>query len=214
MLAVTTSSLLPPPFPLMPVSARCRRLGRFTKEVSLSFSLARAFRYALVAWLAAAYGTHDGPCLSPLSRRLEHHLHVGVSGSGGGRYFVWVLEVPQESSAANRAADRCAQRREVGRKFFYPSSRPLPTLSLRTHKGQSGRGAQAEAMVGLRPSSVIPRTLGRTWGTLCYSVYIGGGDDMCRRPVTPSSEACPRSSRDCIANRKSIFPSGAGTRLR
>jgi membrane protein YqaA with SNARE-associated domain len=54
--AVTLSALLPPPFPLMPLLLAAGALGVSRKRFLLSFSLARTFRYALVAWLADTYG--------------------------------------------------------------------------------------------------------------------------------------------------------------
>jgi membrane protein YqaA with SNARE-associated domain len=55
-LAVILSALLPPPFPLMPLLLAAGALGISRRKFLVSFSLARAFRYALVAWLAAEYG--------------------------------------------------------------------------------------------------------------------------------------------------------------
>jgi membrane protein YqaA with SNARE-associated domain len=54
--AVTFSALLPPPFPLMPLLLAAGALGVSRKKFLITFGLARAFRYALVAWLAAVYG--------------------------------------------------------------------------------------------------------------------------------------------------------------
>jgi membrane protein YqaA with SNARE-associated domain len=54
--AVTLAALLPPPFPLMPLLLAAGALGVSRKRFLISFSLARTFRYALVAWLAATYG--------------------------------------------------------------------------------------------------------------------------------------------------------------
>jgi membrane protein YqaA with SNARE-associated domain len=55
-LTVTIAALLPPPFPLMPLLLAAGALGVSRRRFLVSFSLARAFRYALVAWLAATYG--------------------------------------------------------------------------------------------------------------------------------------------------------------
>jgi membrane protein YqaA with SNARE-associated domain len=55
-LAITTSALLPPPFPLMPFLLAAGALGVSRRKFFISFSLARILRYSLVAWLAAAYG--------------------------------------------------------------------------------------------------------------------------------------------------------------
>src|SRR5580700_9137862 len=54
--AVVASALLPPPFPLMPMLLAAGALGVSRKKFLVSFSLARTFRYALVAWLADTYG--------------------------------------------------------------------------------------------------------------------------------------------------------------
>jgi membrane protein YqaA with SNARE-associated domain len=55
-LAVSAFALLPPPFPMMPFLLAAGALGVSRKKFLISFSLARAARYALVAWLAEAYG--------------------------------------------------------------------------------------------------------------------------------------------------------------
>jgi membrane protein YqaA with SNARE-associated domain len=76
-LAVTTSALLPPPFPLMPFLLAAGALGVSRKKFFLSFSLARAFRYSLVAWLAATYGR-------AMVRAFRHYL------SGWSTIIMWV----------------------------------------------------------------------------------------------------------------------------
>jgi membrane protein YqaA with SNARE-associated domain len=65
--AVTASALLPPPFPLMPLLLAAGALGVSRKRFLISFGLARSFRYALVAWLAAIYGR-------ALVRAFRHYL--------------------------------------------------------------------------------------------------------------------------------------------
>jgi membrane protein YqaA with SNARE-associated domain len=55
-LAVATSALLPPPFPLMPFILASGALGVSRKKFFISFGLARALRYSLVTWLAVTYG--------------------------------------------------------------------------------------------------------------------------------------------------------------
>src|ERR1700722_17798110 len=54
-LAVATSALLPPPFPLMPFVLASGALGVSRKTFLVSFSLARTLRYSLIAWLSAIY---------------------------------------------------------------------------------------------------------------------------------------------------------------
>ena len=76
-LAVTTSALLPPPFPLMPFILAAGALGVSRRKFFLSFGLARAFRYSLVAWLAAAYGR-------AMVRAFRHYLN------GWSTIFMWV----------------------------------------------------------------------------------------------------------------------------
>src|SRR5580698_8150128 len=49
-LAVTTSALLPPPFPLMPFLLASGALGVSRRKFFVAFGLARAVRYSLVAW--------------------------------------------------------------------------------------------------------------------------------------------------------------------
>jgi membrane protein YqaA with SNARE-associated domain len=76
-LAVATSALLPPPFPLMPFVLAAGALGVSRKKFFLSFGLARAFRYSLVAWLAATYGR-------AMVRAFRHYLN------GWSTIFMWV----------------------------------------------------------------------------------------------------------------------------
>ncbi len=76
-LAVTASALLPPPFPLMPFVLAAGALGVSRKKFFLSFGLARAFRYSLVAWLAATYGR-------AMVRAFRHYL------SGWSTVIMWV----------------------------------------------------------------------------------------------------------------------------
>ena len=66
-LAVTVSALLPPPFPLLPFLLAAGALGVSRKKFFISFGIARAFRYSLVAWLAAVYGR-------TLVRGFRHYL--------------------------------------------------------------------------------------------------------------------------------------------
>jgi membrane protein YqaA with SNARE-associated domain len=76
-LAVTTSALLPPPFPLMPFILAAGALGVSRRKFFVSFGLARAIRYALVAWLAATYGR-------VLVRAFRHYL------AGWSTILMWV----------------------------------------------------------------------------------------------------------------------------
>jgi membrane protein YqaA with SNARE-associated domain len=55
-IAVVTSALLPPPFPLMPLLLAAGALGVSRRKFLVAFSLARTLRYSFVAWLAATYG--------------------------------------------------------------------------------------------------------------------------------------------------------------
>jgi membrane protein YqaA with SNARE-associated domain len=75
--AVTVSALLPPPFPLMPLLLAAGALGVSRKRFLISFSLARTFRYALVAWLAATYGR-------AMVRAFRHYL------SGWSSTLMWI----------------------------------------------------------------------------------------------------------------------------
>lgn len=76
-LAVTTSALLPPPFPLMPFLLAAGALGVSRKKFFISFSLARVFRYSLIAWLAEIYGR-------TLVRAFRHYL------SGWSTIILWI----------------------------------------------------------------------------------------------------------------------------
>jgi membrane protein YqaA with SNARE-associated domain len=76
-LAVATSALLPPPFPLMPFVLASGALGVSRKKFFLAFGLARAFRYSLVTWLAAVYGR-------AMVRAFRHYL------AGWSEILMWV----------------------------------------------------------------------------------------------------------------------------
>jgi len=76
-LAVTVSALLPPPFPLMPFLLAAGALGVSRKRFFVSFSMARTFRYSLVAWLAAVYGRG-------MVRAFRHYL------SGWSTVILWI----------------------------------------------------------------------------------------------------------------------------
>jgi membrane protein YqaA with SNARE-associated domain len=75
--AVTLSALLPPPFPLMPLLLAAGALGVSRKRFLVSFSLARTFRYALVAWLADTYGRE-------VVRAFRHYL------AGWSNTIMWI----------------------------------------------------------------------------------------------------------------------------
>jgi membrane protein YqaA with SNARE-associated domain len=76
-LAVTTFALLPPPFPMMPFLLAAGALGVSRRKFLLSFSVARAVRYGLVAWLAEVYGR-------AMVRAFRHYL------SGWSTIIMWV----------------------------------------------------------------------------------------------------------------------------
>jgi membrane protein YqaA with SNARE-associated domain len=105
-LAVTTSALLPPPFPLMPFVLAAGALGVSRQKFLVSFSLARTFRYALVAWLAAIYGR-------VVANAFRHYLsgwsstimwiYLGLMVAGI-LYGVWKFRRQQRHTGAPRAA--------------------------------------------------------------------------------------------------------------
>lgn len=76
-LAVTASALIPPPFPLTPILLAAGAVGVSRRRFLISFSLARTFRYSLVAWLAATYGR-------AMVRAFRHYL------SGWSTTLMWV----------------------------------------------------------------------------------------------------------------------------
>ncbi len=105
-LAVTTSALLPPPFPLMPFLLASGALGVSRKKFFLSFGLARALRYSLVTWLAVVYGR-------AMVRAFRHYLsgwstvlmwvYLGLMVAGI-LYGVWKFRRQGRRSAEPRAA--------------------------------------------------------------------------------------------------------------
>jgi membrane protein YqaA with SNARE-associated domain len=105
-LAVTTSALLPPPFPLMPFLLAAGALGVSRKKFFVSFSLARTLRYSLVAWLAATYGR-------VVVRAFRHYLsgwsttlmwiYLGLVVAGI-LYGVWKFRHQQRQTAAPSGA--------------------------------------------------------------------------------------------------------------
>ncbi|MGC1298128.1 MAG: VTT domain-containing protein [Alloacidobacterium sp.] len=55
-MSVGIAAILPPPIPLMPFVLAAGALGVSRKQFLWSFSIARAVRYSLIAWLGATYG--------------------------------------------------------------------------------------------------------------------------------------------------------------
>jgi membrane protein YqaA with SNARE-associated domain len=105
-LAVTTSALLPPPFPLMPLLLAAGALGVPRRRFLISFSLARTFRYSLVAWLAALYGR-------AVARAFRHYLagwsttimwiYLGLVVVGI-LYGLWKFRSQRQTAAPQEAA--------------------------------------------------------------------------------------------------------------
>src|ERR1700722_13981175 len=103
-LAVTISALLPPPFPLMPLLLAAGALGVPRRRFLISFSLARTFRYSLVAWLAALYGR-------AVARAFRHYLagwstpimwtYLGLVVAGI-LYGLWKFRSQRRQAAAPR----------------------------------------------------------------------------------------------------------------
>ncbi|QNI32589.1 VTT domain-containing protein [Alloacidobacterium dinghuense] len=54
--SVATAAILPPPIPLLPFLLAAGALGVSRKQFIWSFSIARAARYGLIAWVGATYG--------------------------------------------------------------------------------------------------------------------------------------------------------------
>ncbi|HET6218502.1 MAG TPA: VTT domain-containing protein [Acidobacteriaceae bacterium] len=104
--AVTAAALLPPPFPLMPLLLAAGALGVSRKRFLISFSVARTFRYALVAWLAATYGR-------AVERAFRHYLsgwsttlmwiYLGMVAAGI-LYGVWKFRHQRRQSPVPRTA--------------------------------------------------------------------------------------------------------------
>jgi membrane protein DedA with SNARE-associated domain len=76
-IAVVTSALLPPPFPLMPLLLAAGALGVSRRKFLVAFSLARTLRYSFVGWLAATYGR-------AMVRAFNHYL------SGWSTIILWI----------------------------------------------------------------------------------------------------------------------------
>jgi membrane protein YqaA with SNARE-associated domain len=105
-LAVVAAALLPPPFPLMPFLLAAGALGVSRRNFFISFGLARTFRYALVAWLAAIYGR-------AMVRAFRHYLagwsttlmwvYLGLVLAGI-LYGVWKFRRQQRPRAVPEAA--------------------------------------------------------------------------------------------------------------
>jgi membrane protein YqaA with SNARE-associated domain len=105
-LAVTISALLPPPFPLMPLLLAAGALGVSRRRFLVSFSLARTFRYALVAWLAATYGR-------TMVRAFRHYLagwstplmwtYLGLVAAGV-LYGIWKFRRERRQTSAPQPA--------------------------------------------------------------------------------------------------------------
>lgn len=56
LISVGTAAVLPPPIPLLPFLLAAGALGVSRRQFLWSFSIARAVRYSLIAWLGATYG--------------------------------------------------------------------------------------------------------------------------------------------------------------
>lgn len=56
LLAVVLPAILPPPIPLLPFLLAAGALGVSRRRFLTAFSIARSFRYGLVAWLGVRYG--------------------------------------------------------------------------------------------------------------------------------------------------------------
>jgi membrane protein YqaA with SNARE-associated domain len=105
-LAVIASALLPPPFPLMPFLLSAGVLGVSRRKFFISFGIARAVRYSLVAWLAAVYGR-------AVVRAFRHYL-AGWSTAilwiylgfvmAGILYGLWKFRRQRRQEAAPQAA--------------------------------------------------------------------------------------------------------------
>jgi membrane protein YqaA with SNARE-associated domain len=105
-LAVTTSALLPPPFPLMPFVLAAGALGVSRRKFLVSFSLARSLRYSLIAWLSAIYGR-------AVARAFRHYLagwsttimwiYLGLMVVGI-LYGVWKFRSQRRQTAAPQVA--------------------------------------------------------------------------------------------------------------
>ena len=76
-LAVSAFALLPPPFPMMPFILAAGALGVSRRKFLTAFSVARAVRYSLIAWLAAVYGR-------VMVRAFRHYL------AGWGDIIMWI----------------------------------------------------------------------------------------------------------------------------
>jgi membrane protein YqaA with SNARE-associated domain len=88
-LAVTASALIPPPFPLTPFLLAAGALGVSRRRFLISFSLARTFRYSLVAWLAAVYGR-------AVTRAFRHYL------AGWSTTIMWIFRSQRRQAVAPR----------------------------------------------------------------------------------------------------------------
>jgi membrane protein YqaA with SNARE-associated domain len=105
-LAVTASALIPPPFPLTPILLAAGALGVSRRRFLISFSLARTFRYSLVAWLAALYGR-------AVARAFRHYLagwstpimwiYLGLVVAGI-LYGLWKFRSQQTAARPQQAA--------------------------------------------------------------------------------------------------------------
>jgi membrane protein YqaA with SNARE-associated domain len=104
--AVTASALLPPPFPLMPVLLAAGALGVPRRRFLVAFGLTRTFRFALVAWLAVAYGR-------AVVRAFQHYLagwsttlmwiYLGLVAAGI-LYGLWKFRRERRRTAEPRTA--------------------------------------------------------------------------------------------------------------
>jgi membrane protein YqaA with SNARE-associated domain len=99
-LAIFLPAVLPPPIPLSPFILASGALGVSRKRFLIVFATARTLRYALIAWLAVAYGRHVVRLWNALMQKWSTPLLWAFSLVlvAAIAYAVWKLRHPVESA--------------------------------------------------------------------------------------------------------------------
>lgn len=105
-LAVFVPAILPPPIPLLPFALASGALGVSRGRFLTVFGAARALRYSLVAWLAAAYGRRVVRTWSGTLQKWSTPLlcvFVGLVVAGA-CYGIWKIRGLRRIDAAGKLA--------------------------------------------------------------------------------------------------------------
>jgi membrane protein DedA with SNARE-associated domain len=108
--SVALATILPPPVPLTPFLLAAGALGMARGRFMLSFGIARAVRYSLLAWLGMTYGRH----FVHLWEKELNGWSAPILWTYGGlvvaglAYGIWKARHPGQASGSRRPAEDAA----------------------------------------------------------------------------------------------------------